>query len=463
MSTRMRSTRSQGREATRRTLRSPGPYDGADHPAKYGVGLHLTFLTAMAAALAITGAVLPGVAQAATPSSPQVHLDNTKPDPSNDEFTMKQGGWLSIPAPGVLANDNDFDGDVLSLAMVDDPTGGVLNGVWSNGAFNYSPYAGFTGDDTFTYRDWDGTDHSDSVATVTIHVLPANTPPTAHDDFYSVVQGSTLAVGAPGVLVNDSDPFGAPVTLDAVDSWPTHGALLDMDVDGHFSYRPNPGFKGTDSFTYQARSGATVSAKATIHIQVTQSIPITHNDAFVTKQDTTLTVAAPGLVKNDTDAGKNPLVVMGLKQGPAHGQVTYLLTTGGFTYVPKAGFHGTDTFSYYLKGNGLQYSAPATVTITVLANHRPVAHNDTFGVPKNGAVTVKAPGLLKNDTDVDKDALSVGAWGAPAHGTLTKKSATGSFVYTPKKGFVGTDHFNYRASDGHLLSATVGGVSLVVK
>ncbi|MEC3977638.1 esterase-like activity of phytase family protein [Amycolatopsis sp. H20-H5] len=70
-------------------------------------------------------------------------------------------------------------------------------------------------------------------------------PLKARDDAYRVRAGHTLDVGGDGVLGNDR---GAPVTLVSHGA-PAHGAL-DVDADGSFRYTPEPGFTGTDSFTY---------------------------------------------------------------------------------------------------------------------------------------------------------------------------------------------------------------------
>lgn len=85
-------------------------------------------------------------------------------------------------------------------------------------------------------------------------------------------------------------------------------------------------------------------------------------DAYTTKQGDALTVPAPGVLGNDTDAEADTVTATGVTQ-PAHGTVT-LAANGSFTYTPAAGFHGTDTFTYRAT-DGEAQSAPATVTITV--------------------------------------------------------------------------------------------------
>jgi adhesin/invasin len=108
-------------------------------------------------------------------------------------------------------------------------------------------------------------------ALVTQHVNLANQAPTANDDSYSVQQDATLTVNAPGVLVNDTDPNNDSLTAEQ-DNGPSNGALT-LNPDGSFTYTPNSGFSGQDSFTYHATDGSLSSNSATVTITVNPSSP----------------------------------------------------------------------------------------------------------------------------------------------------------------------------------------------
>ncbi len=90
------------------------------------------------------------------------------------------------------------------------------------------------------------------------HILGPNTPPTAADDFYTVeANGSLVVTLANGVLANDSDPDGDPLAICDEPREANHEVLLSprngtvvMNADGSFTYTPNEGFVGTDSFYY---------------------------------------------------------------------------------------------------------------------------------------------------------------------------------------------------------------------
>ena len=95
--------------------------------------------------------------------------------------------------------------------------------------------------------------------------------PIAVDDGYTVSSGSTLAVAAPGVLANDTDPDGEALTTVLV-SGPSHG-VLTFARDGSFIYRAEAGFVGEDTFLYVANDGHTVSLRATARINVIGTNP----------------------------------------------------------------------------------------------------------------------------------------------------------------------------------------------
>jgi VCBS repeat-containing protein len=94
-----------------------------------------------------------------------------------------------------------------------------------------------------------------------------NRPPVAGADAYATAGDAPLSVPAPGVLGNDSDQDGDELIAVPV-SGPGHGSLT-LNSDGSFTYTPDAGFSGADSFTYRARDAAGAeSGPATVTIDV---------------------------------------------------------------------------------------------------------------------------------------------------------------------------------------------------
>ncbi|GAB7015297.1 Ig-like domain-containing protein [Methanogenium cariaci] len=199
-----------------------------------------------------------------------------------------------------------------------------------------------------------------------IQVVSANgEAPVAVDDRY----GRCWDMAEPminsdiGVLQNDYDPNGLPLTAELV-SGPTHGGMNFLP-DGGFWYHPHPHFLGEDTFTYRAYNGYEYSEPAcvTIIISRNQGAPDTREDAYTISADTTLDVPAPGILGNDWYPYED--ICAFLIQGPEHGYLS-LNIDGSFTYIPDAGFVGTDGFLYVAEY--IHFSDYTPVTITV---HKP--------------------------------------------------------------------------------------------
>src|SRR5204863_389497 len=208
-------------------------------------------------------------------------------------------------------------------------------------------------------------------------------------------------------------------------------------------------YNGNDSLTYKASDGQAQSGVATVTITVTpvNDAPVAANeDSYTTPEDTQLTVSAPGVLANDSDVDGDALSAV-LMSGPSHGTLT-LNGDGSLVYIPALNYNGIDTFTYKAS-DGQAQSGVATATITVTpVNDAPVAANDdNYTTPEDTQLTVIAPGVLANDSDVDDDALSAVLVSNPSHGTLTL-NGDGSFAYMPALNFNGIDSFTYKASDG---------------
>ncbi len=200
-----------------------------------------------------------------TATSTGVYTFCTIPVANPDACTVVAGNTLSIAAPGVLANDTNSDGRALSAALDTNVSHGALT-LNANGSFSYTPSTGYSGIDSFTYTAYDAY-ASSAPATVTIIVYSV---PVANAASYTVVDGNTLNVVAPGVLATDTNADGYALSAQLVGSGTSNGQLT-LNTDGSFSYTPNAGFSGTDTFAYTATDGYATSAPAMVTITV--SIP----------------------------------------------------------------------------------------------------------------------------------------------------------------------------------------------
>jgi conserved repeat domain len=173
-------------------------------------------------------------------------LPNAAPVAVADAYTTAEDTELIVAvADGVLANDTDIE--VLTAELVLDAANGTL-ALAGDGSFTYLPDLDFNGEDSFTYKAFDGELYSETV-TVTITVTPVNDAPEAVDDEYTVIEDGLLEVAAPGVLANDIEVDLDNMVVSLVTNV-EHGTLILLG-DGSFTYQPDKGFSGIDTFEYQ--------------------------------------------------------------------------------------------------------------------------------------------------------------------------------------------------------------------
>lgn len=94
-------------------------------------------------------------------------------------------------------------------------------------------------------------------------------PVALADPWYSTAEDTDLIVGSSDttLLENDWDPEGNSLTA-AVVSNPSNGSLTTINADGTFTYSPDTGFSGIDSFTYAANDGSADSNVVSVSIAV---------------------------------------------------------------------------------------------------------------------------------------------------------------------------------------------------
>jgi len=390
-----------------------------------------------------------------------------------DSYSTNEGTALSPAAPGVLSNDvNNESGTTLSAVLVSTVGQGSLT-LNANGSFTYTPSANWFGTTSFIYRARSSggvcttpIDSSNVTVTITVNQL-CDDAPTAVADPYSVAQNSTLTVSSPGVLNNDTNNESGTTMTAVLSTTVSHGSLT-LNANGSFTYTPTVGYTGGDSFVYRARSTSGIcgtsslySANTTVSLTVTPNpAPVAVNDSYSTNEDTTLNVAAPGVLSNDTDA--DPITAV-LSATVSHGSLT-LNSNGSFSYTPAANWFGADTFTYRAY-DGISYSNTATVTINVnqRCDDAPTGVAESYAINEDTTLTLAAPGVLSNDTNNESGTtLTAVLVTTVSHGSLTLNS-NGSFTYTPTANYSGPDSFVYRPrSSGGVCTTAIDGANTTV-
>lgn len=283
---------------------------------------------------------------------------NTAPVAANDSFSGTEDTTIT---GNVLTNDNDADGDSLTVTPGTFATAHgsvVLSG---NGSFTYTPAANYNGADSFTYTLLDGNGGSDT-GLVSLTLGAVNDNPVANDDSAETDQDMAAIVN---VLSNDNDIDGDNLTV-SIATAAAFGALL-INANQTITYTPDAGYSGADSFTYQVSDGHggtdTATVSLTVNAVATNTAPVAVNDSFTGDQDTNITGNVLG---NDSDPDGDALSVMAETVGTTNGSVT-IAANGDFTYTPNTGYTGSDSFTYtLLDGNGGSDTANVSLTLNAV-------------------------------------------------------------------------------------------------
>ncbi|MDY7233224.1 Ig-like domain-containing protein [Hyalangium rubrum] len=267
---------------------------------------------------------------------------NDAPVALGQSFTVEE----DTPIPVTLTG-SDVDGDSLTFDIVSRPTRGTLSG--TPPSLTYTPGANYHGQDSFTFTAFDG-QASSAPATISITLTPVNDTPTATARTLTVQEDSQLTVTLAGV-----DPDGDALTF-AVVSQPSHGSLTGTPPS--LTYKPEPNYKGPDSFTFTASDGATTSSAATVSITVTN----VNDSPVAVAQELTVPAGSPTpIYLNGSDLDGDELTFK-VTAPPDEGRISGNLPDA--IYTPPEGFTGTTRFTFSA-GDG-RATSTAIVQLTVV-------------------------------------------------------------------------------------------------
>ncbi|MFN8285574.1 MAG: Ig-like domain-containing protein [Chitinophagales bacterium] len=362
-----------------------------------------------------------------------------------------------------LTNDIDIDGPAkVYNGTVFGPFSGTLTSVQVNGNFTYTPPVSFNGVDSFAYIVCDnGTPNLCDTGVVILDYSCTNLPPQANNDSYTTPEDQTLTVTAPGVMANDIDPDGGPITVQTPAVVNVAHGTLTLNANGSFTYTPATNYFGQDTFTYRICDAPDVPVKcdtaiAVITVTPVNDPPVVPDSIITTPEETPKTLCLP-----ITDVEPGDFHAASVLCNPVNGTVSNVTVnnTGAhtvcFTYTPSTNFNGSDSLCLVVCDNGLPSKCDTTyihITVTPV-NDPPIANNDNYTT--NEDVTLNVPvgtGVRANDNDnADGNPVtSLTVTTTPItnvqHGTLTL-NANGSFTYVPTSNYCGSDSFSYSVCD----------------
>ncbi|MBX3015935.1 MAG: cadherin-like domain-containing protein [Caldilineaceae bacterium] len=227
--------------------------------------------------------------------------------------------------------------------------------------------------------------------------------PVANNDSYTTNAELPLTMAVPGVLANDTDADSFALTAMLVSN-PVNGTLI-FNANGGFSYLPNTGFVGTDSFTYQVSDGQATSNIATVTITVNPAsdvpAPVGITSVAAVEVIGAPCAVAPNVLENDSS-----MRIFPERLAYALPSAVTVIAPNGSTQVLPA---GTLVDSYYLhadwinngqnvaklfKGN-VSFSQP--ILGIIKSSDGLLATNALLGAPGTTYATNTAQGLEAYD------------------------------------------------------------------
>jgi hypothetical protein len=291
--------------------------------------------------------------------------------------------------------------------------------------------------------------------------------PAAPTDFFASVVGTT-SVATQWAPIQDTTLLGYNVYR-ASSASGTYTLLTGSPITAT-SYIDNSAPTGTTSYykvtavdsVANAESLGDISPAAVPAVIVSGSgDPVVTNQAATTQAGIAVTIYD---LTSATDTGGtiDPSTVV-VSTDPANGTTSVDPTTGNITYTPTADFSGTDTFQYTVADSTGAVSAPATITITVIAQviGNPIAANLSETTAEGVPVTV-------NDAAAATDSIativpgSVLIYLSPTNGSVSVDPTTGNITYTPDAGFSGTDTIQYTIGDSLQAVSPVATITITV-
>ncbi|MGK2858080.1 MAG: Ig-like domain-containing protein, partial [Thermoanaerobaculia bacterium] len=361
----------------------------------------------------------------------------------------------------------DPDDDPMTWAIVSGPSHGTLSDItvgtktvpMVEASLVYTPSTDYQGPDMFTLLVSDDV-NGRTFAEIVINVgTQTGDAPTAVNDRYTMDEGTTLTVSAPGVLANDTDPEGNALVAQLVQG-PVGAVTFSLNADGSFTYRPRVGYFGADFFQYTASDGGSVSnvARVSIIVNSTNLPPVAVADFAATTEDVAIGIA---VLANDSDPDDVTLTIQSVNTAGTLGAVTigaggiinYNPTGSAVLQALAAGATLDDTFTYTISDSRGE-TATATVTVTVTGvDDVPLAVADSATLLEDAAATAIA--VLANDTDIDGGPLTIASVTQGTIGAVVITGGGTGLTYQPNADACGSDSFTYTLNGGSTATVTI--------
>ncbi|HGG58373.1 MAG TPA: hypothetical protein ENK26_00455 [Gammaproteobacteria bacterium] len=237
---------------------------------------------------------------------------------------------------GVLANDNDGDPSGLTAVLVTPPAHASEDfELTEDGGFRYVPNSPDVRKDQFTYRAVNDSGESPET-TVTLTIIPNQRPIAVTDDYLIPLPVAPLEVTAEnGLLSNDTDADGDPLTLRLVTPPEHHIGAFELAPDGSFRYDFAGGDAATDQFTYSVSDGKAESEPVTVTLRI-NTPPVANSDCQLREKSNQPITGQLSSLTSDAENQKLTYANVTAETATNLGTLSIDATTGAFSYTPPA-------------------------------------------------------------------------------------------------------------------------------
>ena len=383
--------------------------------------------------------------------------------PVNDDPVAEEDGTFSTPEDtiialdiaGLLANDSDIEGDLISFDGVLDPVNGSVEAIGNQVVF--TPRSDYFGNAGFSYRISDGNGGT-GTGFVSISVVPSQDLPIAvSDSGWQIDEDTFIDIDPAELLANDVDPDGDPIFFAGAS-----GSGVEVLDNGWIRFTPAPDANGQLGGNYRIvdLNGIEITGTFTVDVVPVNDAPTARNDNFNLPEDQTLTVSLAQLMNNDSDADGHSLTISSVSN--AIGGTVSFDGLGNVVFVPEANRTTSARFDYLLTDiTGETDTATVTINLTAVNDAPVIAPIDDLVGTEDVRFVGQLPADAFSDIDGDELILSVrSAGGTPIPDWLVFQPDTLGLVGDPPADFNGTVALEVVADDG--TTETVRSFNLII-
>jgi len=373
-------------------------------------------------------------------------IENSSPIARDDQGpTALEDTPIIISSASLLANDQDFDGDNLTITRVMNAPDGQVE-LLANGDIQFTPRFFFNGLTLFEYEVSDGISPP-STARVHLEFTPQNNDPVAVDDEnIAVYSDIPTLISSQDIIANDIDYDGDPLTIVSVETITGGIATITQDGDVLFTPTGNPGEAAAFRYTIEDPEGFSDSAFFQAFMEESSPLDAV-DDQFQASTNQPLIITLASLFANDVNEGSQEPIIQEVTNA-INGTAQFNIA-GDIIFTPDTNFVGEASFTY-LADNLSGGQDTATVTINVINdNSVPVAQDDTgITLNEDTPTTILSSALLANDSDANNDPLTIAQVANALNGTV-ELTPSGDVLFTPDTNYFGPASFTYTIDDGN--------------